>query len=55
MSVIIELKAENVKVLKAIEIRPEGNIIELTGKNGNGKSSVLDSIIMALAGKKIST
>ena len=52
MSKIIELKAENVKVLKAIEIRPEGNIIELTGKNGNGKSSVLDSIIMALAGKK---
>lgn len=52
MSKIIELKAENVKVLKAIEIKPEGNIVELTGKNGQGKSSVLDAIVMALAGKK---
>ncbi len=52
MSKIIQLNAENVKVLKAIEIKPEGNIIELSGKNGQGKSSVLDSIIMAIAGKK---
>ena len=49
---IIELRAENIKNLKAIEIRPEGAVV-LEGKNGAGKSAVLDSIFMALTGKKI--
>ena len=52
MSKIIQLNAENVKVLKAIEIKPERNVVELTGKNGQGKSSVIDSIIMGILGKK---
>lgn len=52
MTKIIQLNAENVKVLKAIEIHPTGNVVELSGKNGQGKSSVLDSIIYALSGKK---
>lgn len=52
MTKIIQLNAENVKVLKAIEIKPDQNIIELTGKNGQGKSSVIDSIIMGILGKK---
>lgn len=52
MTKIIQLKAENVKILKAIEIKPEGHVIELTGKNGQGKSSVIDSIIMGILGKK---
>ncbi|MBN1574525.1 MAG: AAA family ATPase [Deltaproteobacteria bacterium] len=50
---IIELKAENIKNLKAVEIRPDGNAVVLTGKNGAGKSAVLDSIFMALTGKKV--
>ncbi len=50
---ILELKSENVMNLKAVDIRPEGNSIVLTGKNQAGKSAVLDSICMALAGKKI--
>ena len=49
---IIKLIAENVKKLRAVEIRPTGNIVQITGPNGSGKSSVLDSIYYALAGTK---
>lgn len=47
---IYGLRAENVKRLKLVEITPEGNVIKITGKNGNGKSSVLDAICLALGG-----
>lgn len=47
---IIGLQAENIKRLVAIEIKPKGNLVEITGKNGQGKTSVLDSIWWALAG-----
>lgn len=47
---IISLRAENVKRLKAVEITPDGNTVVISGRNGQGKSSVLDSIWMALAG-----
>ncbi|MBY0250163.1 MAG: AAA family ATPase [Methylobacterium organophilum] len=47
---IVQLQAENVKRLKAVEILPEGHIVEITGRNGQGKSSVLDAIWWALAG-----
>lgn len=49
---IIELRTENIKNLKVVSIRPDGAVI-LEGKNGAGKSAVLDSIFMALTGKKI--
>ena len=49
---IIRLAAENVKRLVAVEITPKGNVIEITGKNGAGKTSVLDSIWWALAGNR---
>lgn len=47
---IIELRAENVKRLIAVHITPEGSVITVGGKNGAGKSSLLDSIVYALAG-----
>lgn len=47
---IIELQAENVKKLIAVRIAPTGNLVEITGKNGQGKTSVLDSIWWALSG-----
>jgi ABC-type cobalamin/Fe3+-siderophores transport system ATPase subunit len=47
---IISLQAENIKKLVAIEIKPNGNMVEITGKNGQGKTSVLDSIWWALTG-----
>lgn len=49
---IIKLIAENVKGLKAIEIVPHENFQVIGGKNGQGKSSVLDSIWLALGGKE---
>lgn len=48
---IIQLTAENIKKLKVIDITPSENVVEITGKNGSGKSSVLDSIYWALGGK----
>lgn len=51
VSRIIKLEAQNVKKLKTVEITPEGNLVILGGKNGQGKTSALDSIEYALAGK----
>ena len=47
---IISLTAENIKKLVVVEITPQGNLVEITGKNGAGKTSVLDAIWWALAG-----
>lgn len=48
---ILSLTAENVKRLVAVEIAPDGNVVQITGKNASGKTSVLDSIYWALCGK----
>src|SRR6185436_13442186 len=50
MSKIIKLTSENVKRLHAVEITPDGNVVVIGGRNGAGKSSVLDSIQYALGG-----
>jgi DNA repair exonuclease SbcCD ATPase subunit len=47
---IVRLSAENFKRLVAVDITPTGNMVELTGKNGQGKSSVLDALWVVLAG-----
>lgn len=47
---IINLTAENYKRLVAVDISPSGNIVTLSGRNAQGKSSVLDAIWAALAG-----
>jgi hypothetical protein len=47
---IIRLTAENVKRLKAVEITPDGNVQVITGRNAQGKTSVLDAIWLALGG-----
>lgn len=47
---IISLVAENVKRLTAVTITPDGNLVQITGRNGQGKTSVLDSIWWALEG-----
>lgn len=46
---IVTLTAENVKRLKAVSIKPTGNVVEITGRNAQGKTSVLDAIWWALA------
>lgn len=48
---IIELYGENFKRLRAVTIRPDGNVVVLNGPNGSGKSSALDAIWAALGGK----
>ena len=45
---VIELKAENFKRLRAVEIKPDGDIVTITGANNAGKSSVVDAIYAAL-------
>lgn len=47
---IVRLTAENVKRLKAVEITPDGNVQVITGRNAQGKTSVLDAIWLALGG-----
>lgn len=47
---IISLTAENVKRLKAVEITPDGTMQVITGRNAQGKTSVLDAIWLALGG-----
>lgn len=49
---IVRFTAENFKRLVAVEITPKGNTVLITGKNGAGKSSVLDAIVSVLQGKK---
>jgi energy-coupling factor transporter ATP-binding protein EcfA2 len=47
---IVQLTAENVKRIKAVSIRPDGSVVQITGSNGSGESSLLDSIFYALTG-----
>lgn len=49
---ITQLEIENVKRVSAVTITPDGNAVVIGGKNGAGKSSVLDAIMYALAGGK---
>ncbi len=48
---IISLKASNFKRLTAVDITPHDNMVQITGRNGQGKTSVLDAIFAALGGK----
>ncbi|MGM7776106.1 AAA family ATPase [Arthrobacter sp. KNU-44] len=52
MSKIIRLESTNYKRLKAVEIvpDPDGSLVIVAGKNGQGKTSILDSITAALGG-----
>ncbi len=48
---ILKLTANNVKCLKAVTIRPNEGVTVIGGQNGQGKSTVLDAVVMGLAGK----
>lgn len=47
---VIELKARNIKRIQAVDITPTDNMVVISGRNEQGKTSVLDSIWMALGG-----
>lgn len=48
---ITRFEAENFKRLKAVDITPDDNTVVIKGRNAQGKSSVLDGIMAALAGR----
>ena len=49
---ILRFEAEHIKKIQVVRITPSGNVIEISGKNGAGKTSILDSIWWALAGTR---
>jgi hypothetical protein len=49
---IKSFRASNVLRLRVVEITPNGPVVTIAGKNGQGKSSVLDSIMMAIEGPR---
>jgi hypothetical protein len=49
---IVEFRAENFKKLKVVEIKPNGDLVTITGANEAGKSTVLDAIFAAVGGGK---
>jgi len=54
MSRITKLEISNFKRVKAVSIEPDGRpVIQVRGRNGQGKSSCLDAIAAALGGEKL--
>ncbi len=49
--IIVKMQAENIKKLKAVSIDAGAEPVVIGGKNGAGKSSVLDAIMYALRGR----
>jgi energy-coupling factor transporter ATP-binding protein EcfA2 len=47
---ILEMYIENIKRVKFAHIKPKNNLVIVAGKNGQGKSSVLDAVAWALTG-----
>lgn len=53
MTRIIELRASGFARLTAVTIRPDGALVQITGKNGQGKTSCLNAIWTALKGRAV--
>jgi DNA repair exonuclease SbcCD ATPase subunit len=49
---ILSFTAENFKKIRVVEIVPKGRTTTITGRNGQGKTSVLDALWALFAGKK---
>ena len=49
---ITQLTIENIKRISAVDIKPDGTLVEITGRNAQGKTTALDSIAYTLGGKK---
>lgn len=47
---ILAFEAENFKRISVVSITPDGNLVQITGKNGSGKTSCLDAIWATLEG-----
>lgn len=53
MARIVELRIENFRRIKVVEIRPDGSLVVVSGKNGHGKTSVLHAIWVAFKGRAV--
>lgn len=49
-TIIVSLVAENIKRLRAVRVDPKSRVVRIGGRNGQGKTSLLDCIAMALGG-----
>lgn len=49
---ILEFVAENYKRIRIVEIRPKNHVTQITGANGQGKTSVLDGMFALFEGKR---
>lgn len=47
---ILKFQATNIKGIRVVEIAPDGDVVTISGANGAGKSTVLDSIERTLCG-----
>jgi hypothetical protein len=48
---VVQLEVDNLQRIKAVQIAPTGNMVTIGGKNGQGKSSILDAIWIAIKGR----
>lgn len=48
----VSLQIENWMALKAVFIEPQGHVVQITGKNGQGKSAVINALYAVLFGKR---
>jgi len=49
---ILKLTMENVLKIKALQVVPDSEVINIKGENGAGKSSILDAIVMNFKGDR---
>jgi energy-coupling factor transporter ATP-binding protein EcfA2 len=49
---ILQFSADNYKRIRLVEITPKGAVVQITGRNGQGKTSVLDSMWALFEGKR---
>ncbi len=49
---LVSLKVNNIMRIKAVEVRPDGSLVLVGGKNAQGKTSLLESIAMLIGGLK---
>lgn len=52
---VLGLRAENFKRIQLVDIAPDGNVVVLSGKNAQGKTSVMDALWITLGGRAGST
>ena len=49
---LVELQCTNFKAIKAVAIRTDRTVIQVAGRNAQGKSSLLDAVAAAIGGKE---